>query len=164
MSFWELLLNSRVTGNLIWVAPLILIILLFRKPIQNRIVGLKELRWQGLLAIFEKGIGCISRNLEEISKEESFFNLGSSLVGIGLTIALEAPERRINKLLKDATQTTEMLKLDGVTVLLVNLEKDLHACKDYEKLMLVADFFYKIDNEIRKHFEREKTTQIKNES
>jgi hypothetical protein len=48
MSFWELVLNSRLIANLIWAGLIITIILLFKKALQERISGITEIKVRGL--------------------------------------------------------------------------------------------------------------------
>ena len=81
MDFLKLFLQSSVIANLVWVVLIIIIVLLFRKPIIDQISGLSELRWRDWVAKFAERAArsAQEKETEKVSEKVSAYSLATNL-------------------------------------------------------------------------------------
>ncbi|MCJ7498438.1 MAG: hypothetical protein MUO78_09960 [candidate division Zixibacteria bacterium] len=150
MSFWELLLNSRVIATLVWAGLIITIVLLFRKPIIERIIGLMGLKYRDFELYFEKRQDIVIASKKASEKELAFF-LGQDLCMI--TFSLGMSRKKSIESLELAIENASKLGLTEDVKKLKEFKQDLlNRERPYLNIQKQVDKIFEIEKEILSKF------------
>jgi len=153
MNFWHLLLDSRVIANLVWAGLIIVVVLLFRKPIIERIIGIKELKWRDWAFKFTARSAMSERKAKPREESEKFtaYELGTTISFISFLIETGADVRDIAGFMSTTEGFMRKLRLEEHAKALENLRITLPArekLQDDEKHSLLSEI-WNIQEEIR---------------
>ena len=153
MSFWELLLNSRVVANLVWAGLIIVVVCFFRKPIIERIIGIKELKWRDWALKFTARSAMSMRKTIPREESEKFiaYELGTNISFISFLIETGAYIRDIAGFMSITEGYMRTLRLEKHAKAFENLRITLPSrekLQDDEKQTLLGEI-WEIQEDIR---------------
>ena len=106
------ILNSSVLANLLWVAVIIVVSLVFKKELIGLLSRLKEAEWGRGKATFGEPKIEPSQEPQEVSRDGSFFNLGLHLTWTAHVIRVGRENEDILRAFENSASSAEACGLD----------------------------------------------------